>query len=183
MLAKLDPGYDWSARDRVGRAERVYRYTINTDKVSDLSPLQALRALRVLRCQGSAPGLGLVTDLSPLSRLRLIRLFCGMNNSGIRDLSPIQLDRLDYLDVSHTGCRLWPGSPRHRLANLNIAGTPISNLEPIRRMSKLQVLDCTDCPVTDFGSLTAVPLRELHADVRADRDRGCADTHQDAGED
>lgn len=115
------------------------------------------------------PGLGRVADLSPLAGQRLIRLFCA-NNPDIRDLSPIRLNRLDHLDVSHTGLRELTGLAEAPVSNLNIAGTSITDLGPVRRMSRLQVFDCSGCQVTDFEPLTAVPLRGLRADVRPDRD-------------
>jgi hypothetical protein len=168
-LTVVNPGYDWLKAIGWVEPVGVVRYTINTDKITDLSPLRALTALRVLRCQGSAPGLGRITDLSPLSGMRLRRLFCA-NNPGIRDLSPIRIDRLDYLDVSRTGLQTLVDLNEAPLSNLSIAGTSIHDLEPIRQMPKLQVFDCTGCPVTNFEPLTATALRELHADVRADRD-------------
>lgn len=52
-LAQLNPGYDWNTATGWCEPEGVVRYTIRTDKVSDLRPLRALVALRVLRCRGS----------------------------------------------------------------------------------------------------------------------------------
>lgn len=168
-LARFNPQFEWLKSNGWVEPGGVIRLTVSTDKVSDIRPIQGLTALNVLRCQGSALGQGRVTDLSPLSRLRLREFHC-TNNPGVRDLSPIHLDRLEYLDASHTGLETLTGLSKAPLETLKIAGTRVRDLEPVQKMAKLQVLDCTGCPITDFEPLTATSIRELFADVQAGRD-------------
>ncbi|VTR91455.1 internalin f : Uncharacterized protein OS=Azospirillum lipoferum (strain 4B) GN=AZOLI_2723 PE=4 SV=1: LRR_4 [Gemmata massiliana] len=168
-LGKSNPGSDWAQGSGWVESYGVIRLTVNADTVSDLRPVRALTALNVIRCRGSARGLGVLTDLSPLSGLKLKELHC-RNNPGLRDLSPIRLDGLEFLDASCTGLETLAGLTKAPLVTIKIAGTPIRDLGPVRQLSKLRTLDCTGCPVTDFGPLTATPLRELSANVQAERD-------------
>jgi hypothetical protein len=168
-LGRLNPEFEWLSGSGWVEPYGVIRLTVNADTVSDLRPVRALEALTVLRCRGSAPGHGTVTDLSPLSGLKLKELHC-RNNPDLRDLSPVRLDGLEFLDASYTGLDTLTGLTKAPLVTLKIAGTPVDDLGPIRAMTKLRTLDCTDCPITDFEPLTAIPLRELSANIRADRD-------------
>lgn len=168
-LGRLNPKFEWLKGSGWVEPYGVIRLTVNADTVSDLRPVRALKTLSVLRCRGSAPGHGTVTDLSPLSELNLKELHC-RNNPGIRNLSPIRLDRLEFLDASYTGLESLSGLTKAPLVTVKIAGTPIHDLGPVRRMSRLRALDCTGCPITNFQPLTATPLRELTANIEADRD-------------
>ncbi|QJW92991.1 protein kinase domain-containing protein [Frigoriglobus tundricola] len=168
-LGKSNPQFEWIKGSGWAEPDRVIRLTVNADTVSDLRPVRALTALTVLRCRGSAPGRGTLTDLSPLSELKLQELHC-RNNPNLRDLSPIQLDHLGFVDASFTGLETLVGLSEAPLVTLKISGTPIRDLGPVRKMSKLKVLTCIDCPITDFEPLTAIRLRELNANVQVERD-------------
>lgn len=168
-LGRLNPMFDWLKGSGWVEPYGVIRITVDVDTVSDLRPLDVLTTLRVLRCRGSAAGLGLVTDLSPLSTLTLTELHC-RNNPGLSDLSPVRLKNLEFLDASYTGLKSLGGLTEAPLVTLKIAGTQVNDLGPVRKIAELKSLDCSDCPITDFTPLTAIPLRELRANVRADRD-------------
>lgn len=168
-LGRLNPKYDWTKGSGWVESYGVIRLTINADEVTDLRPVRALPGLSVIRIRGSAPERGLLTDLSPLSELKLRELHC-RNNPGIRNLSAIRLDGLEYLDASFTGLESLAELTKAPLATIKIAGTPIDDLGPVRRMPRLRVLDCTGCTITDFEPLTAVSLRELSANVATERD-------------
>lgn len=168
-LGRLNPKFEWLKGSGWAEPDRVIRLTVNADTVTDLRPVRALKALSVLRCRGSAPGFGILTDLSPLSELKLKELHC-RNNPGLWNLSPIRLDNLEFVDASYTSLETLSGLTKAPLVTLKIDGTPIKDLGPARRMSKLRAFYCTGCPITDFEPLTNIPLRELHADVRAERD-------------
>ncbi|HEY1191877.1 MAG TPA: protein kinase [Gemmata sp.] len=166
-LGQLNPKYDWAKGSGWVEYYGVIRLTVNADEVTDLRPVRALTALSVVRCRGSAPGRGVLTDLSPLSELKLKELHC-RNNPGLRNLTPIRLDGLEFLDASFTGLDTLAGLTKAPLVTIKIAGAPIRDLGPVRKLPRLRTLDCTGCPITDFRPLTAAPLRELSANVRAE---------------
>ncbi|AMV22003.1 protein kinase domain-containing protein [Planctomyces sp. SH-PL14] len=169
MLGRLNPKFDWLQGSGWVEQYGVIRITVDAETVSDLRPIGVLKDLTVLRCRGSAPGLGILTDLSPISGLTLKELHC-RNNPGLRDLSPVRLDSLEFLDGSYTSLETLSGLTGAPLHTLKIIGTPVTDLGPVRRMSKLKTLDCTDCPIADFEPLAATSVRELRANVRTERD-------------
>lgn len=169
MLGRLNPKFDWLQGSGWVEQYGVIRITVDADTISDLRPIEVLKDLTVLRCRGSAPELGVLTDLSPLSGLTLKELHC-RNNPHLRNLSPIRLDSLEFLDASYTGLETLSGLMGAPLVTLKVAGTPITDLGPVSKMSKLRALDCTDCAIADFEPLATTSLRELRANVRTDRD-------------
>lgn len=169
MLGRLNPKFDWLQGSGWVEQYGVIRITVDADTISDVRPIEVLKDLTVLRCRGSAPGLGILTDLSPLSGLTLKELHC-RNNPLLRDLSPIRLDSLEFLDASYTSLESLSGLTSAPLHTLKIIGTPVTDLGPVSRMPKLKTLDFTDCPIADFEPLVATSVRELRANVRTERD-------------
>jgi serine/threonine protein kinase len=169
-LALLNPKFDWLQGSGWVEPYGVIRITLDADTISDLRPVQVLDNLRVVRCRGSAPGTGTLSDVTPLSTLPLEELHC-RNNPHLRDLSSVPLKHLNFLDASFTALETLEGFSEARLAQLKITGTKVSDLSPLRTMKTLRRLNCVGCPISDFTPLIGLPLRQLHADVQADRDQ------------
>ncbi len=168
-LAKLNPQFDWLTGSGWVEPYGVIRITLDADVISDLRPLKAIETLNTIRCRGSDPGLGKITDLSPLSGLALEEFHC-RNNPNLKDLSPIRLGDLVFLDASYTGIQTLEGISKAPLVQLKIEGTAISDLSPISKMRTLHRLYCEGCPITDFRPIASLPLKQIRGDFQMDRD-------------
>jgi serine/threonine protein kinase len=134
-LKHRNPGF---AGDAPYNPERGGGFTVDGDKVFDLTPLKVLTKLKHLGCSGTKEGSRKLADLSPLRGSDLVYLNCSWTD--VADLTPLTDLKLVYL---------------------NCGNTRVSSLEPLRGM-KLDFLACNSTQVTDLTPLTGMKLRYLN---------------------
>jgi Leucine-rich repeat (LRR) protein len=166
-LEELNPGFRRAPGDYT--APEVLELELSTDHLSDIRPLTALVDLKVLSLTGSKKGAGKLADLTPLKGMKLIRLTLA-RNPDLTDLAPLRKMPLYKLELTETGVASLEELTESSLMHLNIAGTSVKDLGPVRMMSKLQFLDCKGCPIDSLEPLTGTPLKELYCDFRPIRD-------------
>jgi serine/threonine protein kinase/Skp family chaperone for outer membrane proteins len=102
-------------------------------------------------------------DLSPLRNKQLSSL--GISGARNLDWATIQMLPLDSLDLSKCRFEVFQMPPRAnypRIRSLSLAGTPVSSLEFIRAMPRLESLDISDTKVVDLGILRFIRPQELN---------------------
>ena len=126
----------------------------NNGKVSDLSPLKGM-PLETLEITGK------VSDLSPLEGMPLVTLSLnGLNMEDLKGIAALKLSKLQNLDISGTKISdLWPLKGMN-LSALNVSLTQVSDLTPLKGM-KLEWLQCSGTNVSDLSALNGMPLKDL----------------------
>ncbi len=127
---------------------------LSDTKVLDLIPLARapLAALNLSQCQD-------LTDLSHLRGLDLIEL--NLSETSVVDLTPLsEMLTLEKLDVSSSPVTDLTALSALRLKSLECKGCPITDLNPIRKMS-LQKIDLMDTRVADLSPLIGMPIKSI----------------------
>ena len=131
----------------LGDLELLSLSRVDADDYSALKKLVNLRRLYIRGC--SIRDLG---NIAPCSQLESIDL----RDSAVEDLSP--LAGLEYLEeVNLANCRVselppdgWPG-----IGKLNISGTNIASLAPLRKSHQLHGLSARNCRLESLDSIPA----------------------------
>lgn len=156
---------------------------LTCESLSDLTPLKSLPELR----QVSITAANKPVNLKALADLPIDYLLCHNAEDDIADLG--EAKRLTHLDLD--GCiianvekipviylrtlKLNKTGIKHfdwilsqpTIVNLEIRGLPVTSLDPLATMKKLEVLDFTDCPgVEQIDALKKLPLREVRCTYR-----------------
>lgn len=151
----------------------------------ELIPLEGLRGLRHLRLEGIRPGDAGLEHIRGLVELETLRLRRGgirgpglvhLHNMGglqVLDLTGNRLDRvtndsiaawvelseliLDHTDIKTLAPIVTGGRPS--LRRLSLAGTPVDDeqLVLLSKLTGLELLDLSGCPVTDQGIAAQLP--------------------------
>jgi hypothetical protein len=177
-LVHLDVSYtktrDLAPLARCPSLESVF---ISYTEVSDLRPI-ATPHLKVLQAGGDTA----LADLSPLAGSGLEEL--GLTHASVRDLSPLRGCPVRALDTAYCQIDDWralQALPLHLLTvdysnfddqaltalspatleRLRIGGTHVTDLRPLRAMTRLSVLSVALLPVTDITPISGLPLRVL----------------------
>jgi Leucine-rich repeat (LRR) protein len=132
------------------------------NRIEDLGPLRGQK-LAYLNCHGNP-----ISDLSPLAGMPLGRLDTG--GTRVTDLTPLKGLPLTQLSIAEARVRsLAPLRDITTLEVLDCSGNPITDLTPLQGMP-LRSLNLRRTGVTDLAPLENLPLIDLHADCRPERD-------------
>jgi hypothetical protein len=93
--------------------------------LSDIAPLRHLQGVQMLNMENNQ-----IADIAPLAALKELMVL-GLGNNCIQDLRPLH-------------------ALKNTLVGLSIAGNPVKNLQDLRPLVKLEVLDLSGVPITDL---------------------------------
>jgi Leucine-rich repeat (LRR) protein len=134
-----------------GRNIRIVE--IHDPALEDISPLAGLPLLRLDLSQSH------VTDISPLHGMPLRELY--LEDTGVWEISVLRGMPLMKLYLSNTKVEdLGPLRDARQLRELNLLGTPVSDLRPLSR-TPIEMLWLNKCPISDISPLQTVPLKSL----------------------
>ncbi len=168
-LRELNPGFDGEAQKVVIDNGAVTELHIFTDGVHDIRPVKALHDMKRFVAVGSAPGAGKLTDISPLAGLDLTGLILH-GNPELKDFEVVKSMRgLIQLDAGDTKIGSLDDLPP-TLTDLTISRSPVRDLTPLRKMTKLERFNCLGCSVASFEPLAGLPIAALDCDYLPDRD-------------
>jgi eukaryotic-like serine/threonine-protein kinase len=168
-LEELNPGYTSKKVAGWFEPEAVIRFSERTDHLHDIRPLGCLIDLKTVTLKGEEPTTGQLTDLTPLRSLRLHNLVVS-GNPQLRDLSPLKGMPIFYLDVSNTGVVSLADLAASPLQELRMANAPVADLDPVRSLPQLRLLDCRGCPIASLEPLAGSSVEQLMLDYRPARD-------------
>jgi hypothetical protein len=158
-LRELNPEFRGKVEGPI-RDGKVWRLSLLTDRVTDISPVRALKGLESLNCGGSTPRKGRLSDLTPLRGLRLVHLNC--SQSQVSDLEPLRGMPLEYLHCQGTGVDSLSPLEGMQLVSLTMQGVPVTDLSPLRGMP-LKWLDIFEVrAVSNLDALEGMPLGYLN---------------------
>ncbi|WP_437203690.1 leucine-rich repeat domain-containing protein [Planctomicrobium sp. SH664] len=144
-------------------------------QVRDLTPLASAAKLSELYLEG-----GVVEDLSPLKKVPVRKLW--LNQCPVTDLSPLAGKRLEELNLCQAKIKqlddlqtaqigtLWLRETAvtdlaplagTSLVSLDIQGTPVTDLSPLRSLKSLERLNLAGSAVTDLTPLAELRLSRL----------------------
>ena len=139
----------------------LVRLSIAANDFTDLSPLTELTRLRHLNISDND-----VADLSPLSRLPLVSLQIGHSNAVLENVLDLgNLRRVATLDLTGLGIGdVAALSERIEPRELILRDNAIVDVQPLRELTGIEVLDLSSNDIEDIGPLVKRAIwRGVHA--------------------
>ncbi len=157
LSADVDDLGVWVGVDGVSRVGRV---SISAESLAGIEPRTGLHVLSLKDCAG-------ITDLRPLAGLTALHTLTCWGCDYLSDIRPLRgLTALRDLDLSFADDvdDLTPLSEHFALRSLNLEYCLIRTLEPLERLTELEVLSLSHCyAFRDVDSLIPLTgLRELN---------------------
>ncbi len=120
---------------------------LNHTKVRNLTPLRGLNRLYKLTLTNT-----LVGSLEGLSGLKSLRWLL-VNHTAVHDLRPLRGCDLRVLSAAHTRVSEFPALSTRQLLDLDLSGTQVSTLGPLRGAPELRYLKLAETKVTGLEAL------------------------------